>query len=72
MDIQIGGMYRHYKKGTLYKVIGVAKHSETLEDMVVYEAQYDNPNKLWVRPLGMFLENVELNGEKVPRFAKVS
>jgi hypothetical protein len=50
------GIYKHYK-GHLYKVIGVAKHSETLEQMVVYEAQYDNPEgKLWVRPMKLFLE----------------
>jgi hypothetical protein len=50
-------------------VIGVAKHSETLEELVVYEALYDNPrSKLWVRPKKMFLETVAYNGKKVPRF----
>ena len=60
------GLYRHYK-GKLYEVIGVASHSETLEEMVVYRAQYDE-QKLWVRPLTMFLEMVEYEGSTVPRF----
>lgn len=63
------GEYEHYKSGKKYRVIGVAKHSETLEDMVVYEALYDNEmSKLWVRPLAMFLENVTVDGKRVPRF----
>lgn len=66
--IQIG-TYRHSKTGKLYNVIGVAKHSESLEDLVVYECLYDNPtSKLWIRPLKMFLEEVEINGKKMPRF----
>ena len=72
MDIPLG-IYKHSKKGTLYRVIGIAKHSETLEDMVIYEAQYDNPvSKVWVRPANMFLEEVEVEGVKVPRFVFVS
>lgn len=67
------GIYKHSKKGTLYRVIGVAAHSETLEPMVVYEAQYDNPvSKLWVRPEAMFEEMVEIEGKKVPRFEFIS
>ncbi len=67
-DLKVG-TYRHSKTGKLYTVIGVAKHSETLEDLVVYECLYDNPkSKIWVRPLKMFLEEVEINGKKVPRF----
>lgn len=63
------GRYQHSKSGKFYNVIGVAKHSETLEVLVVYECLYDNPDgKLWVRPLKMFTEKVELNGKKVPRF----
>ncbi len=63
------GKYQHSKTGKLYNVIGVAKHSETLEDLVVYEALYDNSeSKLWVRPLLMFVEEIELNGKIVPRF----
>ena len=63
------GKYQHSKTGNYYKVIAIAKHSETLEDLVVYEALYDNPeSKVWVRPLKMFTEKVEINGKKVPRF----
>lgn len=63
------GIYKHSKKGNLYKVHFVAKHSETLEDVVVYEALYENgTSKFWVRPVSMFEEIVEVNGEKVPRF----
>jgi hypothetical protein len=66
------GIYTHSKKGTLYRVIGVALHSETLEPMVVYEALYDNPtSKLWVRPASMWNEIVEIEGKKVPRFVFV-
>lgn len=62
------GLYRHYK-GHDYHVLGVAKHSETLEDLVVYETLYDNPtSKLWVRPLAMFVGDVEVDGKKVARF----
>lgn len=69
MDLKIG-KYRHYK-GKLYEVVGVAKHSETLEDLVVYRALYkgDFPEgQLWVRPKAMFLETVEIGGKKIPRF----
>ena len=63
------GIYKHSKKGTLYRVIGTAAHSETLEPMVVYEAQYENPvSKLWVRPAAIFEDIVEIEGKKVPRF----
>ena len=63
------GKYKHSKTGNFYNVLGVAKNSETLEEFVVYEALYDNPtSKLWVRPVKMFTEKVEINGKKVPRF----
>lgn len=62
------GKYRHYK-GNYYQVIAIAKHSETLEELVVYEALYDNPrSKVWVRPIAMFTEVVEVDGKKLPRF----
>lgn len=62
------GRYKHYK-GNYYHVIGIAKHSETLEEMVMYEALYDNPDgKFWVRPFKMFTETVDVNGTKIPRF----
>jgi cyclomaltodextrinase / maltogenic alpha-amylase / neopullulanase len=63
------GEYRHYK-GKEYEVFGIAKHSETLEDLVVYGALYGN-NDLWVRPLKMFVEEIEVDGKKVPRFEYV-
>jgi len=63
------GKYKHFKTGNFYRVLGTAKHSENLEEFVVYECLYDNPkSKLWVRPLSMFLEEVEINGKKIPRF----
>lgn len=70
MDMEIKtGVYRHSKSGKEYRVIGVAKHSETLEEFVVYEALYKNPeSKLWVRPIDMFIEKVEIDVKKVPRF----
>lgn len=67
-NLVIGGLYQHYK-GKNYIVRDIARHSETLEWLVVYECLYDNPEaKLWVRPLGMFLENVTVDGKVVPRF----
>lgn len=60
------GTYRHYK-GNNYRVIGEAKHSETLEDMVVYQALYGE-HGLWVRPTKMFIETVMEDGKAVPRF----
>ncbi|TWU12138.1 hypothetical protein CA54_09560 [Symmachiella macrocystis] len=63
------GRYRHYK-GNDYIVIGVAKHSETEEELVVYRQDYGE-HGLWVRPKAMFLETVEVAGEQVSRFAFV-
>lgn len=60
------GTYKHFKGG-LYKVISIAKHSETLEKMVVYRSLKDE-DQLWVRPLEMFKEKVEVEGKLVPRF----
>lgn len=60
------GKYEHYK-GNHYEVVGIAKHSETLEELVVYRALYGEFG-LWVRPLKMFIENVEINGKTMPRF----
>lgn len=60
------GIYRHYK-GRLYTVEGIATHSETEEKMVVYRPQYGE-RYLWVRPLKMFTEEVNVNGEIVKRF----
>lgn len=69
METVIPGRYRHYK-GRDYEVIGVATHSETLEQVVVYRALYGECG-LWVRPLAMFCEMVNVNGQAVPRFERV-
>ncbi len=63
------GLYRHYKGG-LYRLVGIARHSESLEDMVVYQALYGE-HGLWVRPLGMWEEEVTVNGLTQPRFARL-
>ena len=63
------GLYRHYK-GNDYEVIAVARHSETLEPVVVYRALYGEGG-LWVRPYGMFCESVTVDGQTVRRFARV-
>jgi hypothetical protein len=60
------GRYEHYK-GNQYEVIGTARHSETLEYLVVYKALYGK-RELWVRPLEMFTETVEVVGKILPRF----
>lgn len=61
------GRYRHFKGGE-YEVLGIAAHSETHEQLVVYRPLY-NDTGLWVRPLAMFLESVAHEGKTVPRFA---
>jgi hypothetical protein len=66
MTEPVPGRYRHYKGGE-YEVIGVARHSETDERLVVYRPLY-NDTGLWVRPAAMFAETVLVNGQPVPRF----
>ncbi|MBB6094169.1 hypothetical protein HNQ60_003050 [Povalibacter uvarum] len=61
------GRYRHFK-GNEYEVLGVARDSETEQEVVVYRALYGERG-LWVRPLAMFTEIIERDGRKVPRFA---
>jgi hypothetical protein len=61
------GRYRHYK-GNLYEVLGVARHSETEEELVVYRALY-GAGGLWVRPRAMFQGEVLVEGQAVPRFS---
>ncbi|MDP2932881.1 MAG: DUF1653 domain-containing protein [bacterium] len=63
------GSYRHFKGGK-YKVLGVAKHSETLEELVIYQSK-DRQKKLWVRPLDNFTEKVKIGNKKVPRFKQI-
>ncbi len=63
------GTYRHYK-GNTYKVIGIAKHSETLEELVVYQALYGE-GQIWVRPKEIFFDTVDVNGERKSRFEKI-
>jgi cupin 2 domain-containing protein len=64
------GRYRHYK-GMEYTVLGVARHSETDEELVVYRQEYGD-HGLWVRPKKMFMEKVTVDGKEVPRFQKLS
>ena len=61
--------YRHFKGG-IYKLIGIAKDSETLEDRVVYQAMYGE-GQLWVRPKDMFFGEVERDGKRMPRFQEL-
>ncbi|MBN1793217.1 DUF1653 domain-containing protein [Candidatus Woesearchaeota archaeon] len=65
------GRYRHYK-GKDYLVLGVAHHSESLEELVVYQALYESSqfgrDAIWARPKGMFFEGVLFEGKRVPRF----
>ena len=65
-SIFIGRLYEHYK-GHRYKILGIARHTETLEEMVIYQPLYGKGD-IWVRPLNMFIENVIINGSTVPRF----
>ena len=67
-NLKIGKKYRHFK-GKEYLVLHIAKHSETLEELVVYQALYGEKG-IWVRPLDMFLGQVEVNGMLVNRFEK--
>lgn len=67
----VGGIYQHYK-GQKYKVLGIVKHSETLETMVLYEALYENElGQLWVRPLDMFIGVLNVGGKEVKRFRQI-
>ena len=68
-SIQLG-RYRHYKGGE-YEVLGVVRHSESLEPLVLYRPLYNN-SRSWVRPFGMFLEPVEHEGKSQPRFSLVT
>ena len=71
----IGSIWQHYK-GNQYKIIEIARHSETLELLVIYQALYNSEqfgnNAIWARPLSMWQEIVEYNGKKLSRFVKVN
>ena len=70
--IVLGGVYQHYK-GRRYRVLGLARHSETLGMMVYYECLYPNEmGQMWVRPLEMFLGQTEVNGVLTTRFSLVA
>ncbi len=69
--LKLGGLYRHYK-GNLYRVHQIVRHSETLQELVMYETLYENPQgRFWVRPKEMFLETVTVGGKVMPRFELV-
>ena len=70
MEKSLPGKYRHYK-GKEYEVTGLAIHSETLEEFIVYKPLYPSEHALWIRPKKMFFENVLINGETVKRFQKI-
>ena len=62
--------YRHFQ-GNIYRVLHIAKHSETLEDMGVYQAMYGEKG-IWVRPLAMFEEEIEIDGKTFRRFSPLT
>ncbi len=71
-SLKICGTYYHYKKPDKhYKIIGIAFHTETEEDMVVYQPLYENEHQFFVRPLSLFIGEVEVDGKKQPRFHEV-
>lgn len=67
--IRIGAKYKHFK-GNEYLVIHIAKNTETMDDMVVYQALYGNKD-IWVRPLSMFLDYVDIEGKLIRRFQEI-
>ena len=69
MQSILPGVYRHYK-GNRYQLLYLAKHSETLEDMVVYQALYGEYG-IWVRPASMWNETVDYQGKQVKRFTYI-
>jgi len=64
------GIYKHYK-GKMYRVIGIGRHSEDLQEYVVYQALYDDYG-IWIRPYKMFIENIEIDGKTMPRFTFIT
>lgn len=76
MKVVEGGIYQHYRTKNQYKVIGLAHHSETLEEMVVYQGLYDSEEfgskSIWVRPLHLFVDAVVVDGQSLPRFKYIN
>lgn len=70
LSIVVGGLYKHYK-GTQYKILGIGRHSESLEELVVYQA-LNGENEIWIRPIEMFIETLSINGQSLPRFQLIS
>jgi len=70
LSLAVGGLYEHYK-GLRYRLLHVARHSETLEEYVVYQALYGDQT-VWIRPLPMFMEQIQIEGKQVPRFRLLS
>jgi len=68
-SLEKDGIYEHYK-GMRYQLLAVGRHSETLEEVVIYQALYGEGD-IWVRPLEMFIENIDKDGETLPRFKRV-
>lgn len=68
-SIVVGGIYEHFKKKR-YKIVALARHSETLEELVVYQAMYGEGG-VWVRPVAMFTEQVSVDGKFLPRFKHI-
>lgn len=74
MNTQYNGIYQHYKGG-IYEVLWAGKHTETLEDCIVYKALYNHPefgeDALWIRPKSLFFSEIEFQGRMIPRFFKI-
>ena len=68
-EIKVNQKYKHFK-GNIYKILAIAKNSETLEEMIVYQ-QIDDKEKIWVRPKSMWNEIVEKDGKSFFRFTKI-
>jgi hypothetical protein len=76
-DLKPCTLISHFKHPELhYKILGIGKHSETLDEMVVYQAMFKSEewgeNQIWIRPISMFFDTKELNGKIVPRFTIVN
>ena len=68
-EIKVGDIYKHFK-GNVYKIIAIAKHTETEEELIIYQ-QVDQPQKVWARPISMFIDIIEKNNNKFSRFTKI-